>query len=426
VHIVLAALESLDWSTPTRILRLDAQFRAAVLVDDTVSFSTQTLADGSTRTTVRVGQQLSAMIVVETSHVDSIGRVTAPPTWSTEVVARSTFAEVSTSRGTDELAIDPLLWSKLFPGLANSLALADAAALLATTRIVGMRCPGQWALFRRLSWSLGPAGDSQATDASPGTIQFEVAGVDPRFDLATLAIAAGERLIQAEVIVREPPPRQAGMDVVSARVAPDDFIGTRALVVGGSRGLGELAAKVLASGAAEVLLTYRTGADDAQRVVSHLGRSAKAIQFTVEAPTEESLRAIGEFAPTHLSYFATPVIARRPPATWHPPTYEQFANVYAVSLSRLLGSIDGAGTLCSVLFPSSTFLDDPPVGFDEYVAAKHAGEAVCRAWQRSHPEQRVVVERFPPLVTDQTAALLGSDALGNLDILIPALRRTKV
>jgi nucleoside-diphosphate-sugar epimerase len=76
-----------------------------------------------------------------------------------------------------------------------------------------------------------------------------------------------------------------------------------------------------------------------------------------------------------------------------------------------------------VLFPSSTFVEDLPSGFAEYVAAKLAGEQLCRAWQSVRPDQRVVVERFPPLVTDQTAARLGSDAATNLDVLVPVLRR---
>jgi len=71
------------------------------------------------------------------------------------------------------------------------------------------------------------------------------------------------------------------------------------------------------------------------------------------------------------------------------------------------------------------FVEEHPVGFAEYVAAKLAGEAVCNVWRRLHPEQTVVVERLPPLITDQTVAKLGSGTEGNLKIVLSALRRMR-
>jgi hypothetical protein len=173
------------------------------------------------------------------------------------------------------------------------------------------------------------------------------------------------------------------------------------------------------------LLTYHTGADDAADVVDQLNGAAQMVQLSMDAPAAESLERIRRFAPNHISYFATPSIAKRPPSTWDPATYERFMRVYVEGLSRLLVMVDGDGSLDSVLFPSSTFVDDAPTGFGEYIAAKLAGEALCREWQRIRPAQRVLVERFPPLVTDQTAGLLGADTRGNLDTLVPVLRRIR-
>jgi hypothetical protein len=96
--------------------------------------------------------------------------------------------------------------------------------------------------------------------------------------------------------------------------------------------------------------------------------------------------------------------------------------VYVGGLSRLLVELDATDSLEAVFFPSSTFVDDAPVGFAEYVAAKLAGENFCQVWQRLRPGQRVVSLRLPPLVTDQTAARLGVDTAGNLDVLAPAVR----
>ena len=248
-------------------------------------------------------------------------------------------------------------------------------------------------------------------------------GVDKRFAMLTLALDAGCVAIRAEVIVREAPPMQIDLGVVRSRVRLDEFKNIRALIVGGSRGLGELTAKLLAAGGAEVLITYRTGAEDAARVAADLGNGARTVQFAADAPDQAALEQILSFAPTHLSYFATPVIAKRTPNSWDAATFDRFVGVYVTGLSNLLAAIHGAGSLKSLFFPSSTFIDVAPSGFAEYTAAKIAGETLCKSWQQIHPNQRIVVERLPPLVTDQTSAHLGRDTTGNIDTLLPVLRR---
>jgi NAD(P)-dependent dehydrogenase (short-subunit alcohol dehydrogenase family) len=49
------------------------------------------------------------------------------------------------------------------------------------------------------------------------------------------------------------------MEALSGLCAPDEFAGATALIIGGSRGLGELTAKLLAKGGARILITYATG-----------------------------------------------------------------------------------------------------------------------------------------------------------------------
>lgn len=421
VHLVLAALDSLNLGLPFTILRLDAQFRSAVMVDEAVTFTHESHNDGSVRIAAAVGGQVRTTVLLEVEQITSIGSVAHRSEWPDEVSVRPSLDELARVAGSDQLAIDEEAFSALFPSLAVSLSRTDAAALLGTTRVVGMRCPGQWALFRRLTWR-----DVNGLDADVPpveAIRYHVSGVDKRFAMLTLALEVGCRAIRAEVILREAPPTQIDLGIVRSRVRSDEFKGVRALIVGGSRGLGELAAKLLAAGGADVLITYRTGEEDAARVAADLGNGAHTVQLSVDAPDPAALDQILAFAPTHISYFATPVIAKRPPNSWDPSTFARFIDVYVIGLSQLLSSVHCAGKLDSLFFPSSTFVDEVPAGFAEYIAAKTAGEALCAAWQRVHPSQRVVIERLPPLVTDQTAARLGTDTIGNLDVMLPVMRR---
>ncbi len=55
------------------------------------------------------------------------------------------------------------------------------------------------------------------------------------------------------------------MNEVGPHVSANEFTGAAALVVGGSRGLGELTAKLLAAGGGRVTITYAYGEGDALR-----------------------------------------------------------------------------------------------------------------------------------------------------------------
>lgn len=421
ICLVLGALDALPLQGRWRIERLDAQFRAAVMVGETVGLEPKALGNGEWRVDVKAGSQVQTVVKLSLVALDAdCPAFPTPATWPAAVAGWDGLDTLATLAGIDRLVLDPTTLSVHWPSVAAHLAGKDIAALLASTRVVGMQCPGRWALFRRLLWE-------RTVDATGTTddqdITWRVSAVDRRFSLITLGFRAGARHLRAEVILREPPPTQLSLSEVRAHVAAGLYANQRALVVGGSRGLGELAAKVLAAGGAEVLIAYRSGADDARRVADELGPTAQTAQLDVAAPSMEALAAVGAFAPTIVAHFATPPILKRPPRTWDTRTYIHFVDVYVRGLATLLDTAQAAGALAGVFCPSSSFVDEKPPGFSEYVAAKRAAEALCDGWQQAHPGQRVVVERLPPLLTDQTAAGIGGDVRDNLARLGPALRR---
>ena len=73
-----------------------------------------------------------------------------------------------------------------------------------------------------------------------------------------------------DAFARLPPVPQASSHALLGVVGPAEFADSLALVVGGSRGLGELTAKLLAAGGAKVVITYRLGANEAKAVASDI------------------------------------------------------------------------------------------------------------------------------------------------------------
>jgi len=79
--------------------------------------------------------------------------------------------------------------------------------------------------------------------------------------------------------------------LASAVTAFCSLTGKTALVTGGSRGIGAAIVRELAAAGAEVVLGYRSGADEASALAGEVG--ARAVQADVSSP-EEAARLVGE------------------------------------------------------------------------------------------------------------------------------------
>ena len=109
---------------------------------------------------------------------------------------------------------------------------------------------------------------------------------------------------------RVPPVSQPSMAAIAEHVGGGEFDKSTALIVGGSRGLGELTAKLIAAGGGKVIITFAIGKVDAEKVAAEInnwGGICDVIAYDVRQEPNEQLEAL-KSTPTHLYYFATPTI----------------------------------------------------------------------------------------------------------------------
>ncbi|MEX0729868.1 MAG: SDR family oxidoreductase [Aquisalimonadaceae bacterium] len=144
-------------------------------------------------------------------------------------------------------------------------------ATLMMSPLVGMRLPGRRATF--LSFDLAFKSDiSMATGCEiTGTVTHRQpaadlmkADVEVRDGVDTVATGA------LETLVNPPPSRMPSCAELSASALDLGLTGKVAVVVGGSRGIGETTAKLLALLGARVTLTYFRGRNDAERIVAEI------------------------------------------------------------------------------------------------------------------------------------------------------------
>jgi NAD(P)-dependent dehydrogenase (short-subunit alcohol dehydrogenase family) len=377
-------------------LRVDEPFYIVIESDDPTKIKATALSGG------RMVQRLFLRLGKSTTPEILIGERN-PPALPCQETA---FESLSSASGQVSLTFDSALARDFFPMVIDSLPRAQIAVLLASTMIVGMRLPGLHSVFACLN--LNFVDSSQSAD-----LRYRVVKADSRFNLVVISLDGGGAVGSLSALVRPQPVQQMDYISLQARVSHRFFTGRRVLVVGGSRGIGEATAKIVAAAGGNVTITYSAGRDDAARVAGEIiagGGQCSEAHLDVRAELGGQLRQVlCDGSTDDIFYFASPVIDVSRSPTWRPHLFQQYVDYYVTSFSALVDQIistrpDRALGL-GVFYPSTVFLERPPAGSFEYCAAKSAGEMVCRGLEVSRSGISVVYPRLPRLLTDQTAAL---------------------
>ena len=299
------------------------------------------------------------------------------------------------------------------------LGLPRFRGIAALSRLVGMECPGLHSLFLSAELVL-----VQADGAD--NLAFAVREVDERFQIVRIATKSSALAGIVTARIRAKPVAQPLFSEVAAYVLPGEFAGQTPLIIGGSRGLGELTAKIYAAGGARPIISYVAGQTDAERVADEIaqgGGYASVIKYDATAPSEAQLTQL-RATPRQLYYFATARIARRKHELFERTLLDDFLKSYVsgfYELCRALGK--NYSPSLSVFYPSTTYIEQSPRGMTEYVMAKLAGEALCRDITRYDRSIKILVRRLPPLLTDQTSVVsnVGSSEQA-IETLLPIVR----
>ncbi|HEV7999029.1 MAG TPA: SDR family NAD(P)-dependent oxidoreductase [Planctomycetaceae bacterium] len=438
MHALLWALDAwLEGSlVPIRLKRLKAKFRSSIPLNVAVELVTHDKSSHVTHDKSSHEVQLellsdevkvaSVMAAFESSS-EPATRIDAPILRELppeEACRNRSPADLQTVVGQFPLCLEAA--ARLFPNAANLVPEDQLAALLATTRVVGMEAPGLHSILAGFDLQ-----DPASTSASGGRaeLRYQTDSYDERVSRLELRVTSSGFEGTVTAFVRPEPQRQSSFADLRALVAIDEFRGERALVIGGSRGLGELVVKLLATGGADVAFTYQRGAADAERLTAEIAADGGAVfSFAYDVLADAArLPTLAEGrAPTLLCYFATPFISASAPRRFNFERFQDFSRYYIDGFLKTFHAARVQGnSLRSVLYPSSAFVDELPLNMGEYATAKAAGESVCHFLQKAHPEIRFQCPRLPRLATDQTATLIRTDLPDPTPILLAQLRQLR-
>lgn len=418
VHAMLWALECwLNAGGVETVSAISARFDKFVEVGDLVEARASTTRNG---TRLEVYSARSRLAVFNLRHEerprsareDDVG-VSSDMIDIPSEPSSLDFEEAAKAAGTMRV----LAIASGFPALRRTIGDAAVSGLAGLSTIVGMITPGLHSILAGLDVTF----DELATPAYGMAFKVERARPDVR--LLDIAVRGCGLRGTVRTFVRSPPVTQPTTQDMRAFVGMADFEGRNVLIIGGSRGLGELAAKALAAGGANVTITYRVGQAEAEAVQADIvgsGGRCEILHYDALQDPASQLRDAQDF--DQLYYFATNKIFVRTEEAFDTAIFQRFYEVYVEGFARICTYLSGRGQGVRVFYPSSVAVTDRPQSMTEYAMAKAAGEILCADIGRFLPHVDTVMRRLPRLLTDQTAGTPWIETPSGMDAILDIVR----
>ena len=423
VHGIHALLWALDCAASDglhlgELQQLKVQFAKFIPVDQDVGLEIARSGDAAARLTISAAGLAAIVVALRFGprQPAAPGPATTAPMPQAADATELTLAQMAGLGGWLASPAPATSFAEAFPNAAAGLDARRLSGLAQASRLVGMICPGLHSIFAGLAVDLTDHADEQSG------IGFTVTKADERFRLVEMSVRGDGLAGKVSAFARVAPVAPPEMADLARHVRPGEFTGTRALVVGGSRGLGALTAMLLASGGASVIITYARGRDDAGHVRDRINaacgpQACSMLAYDAMAP------AVSQFADitgsvTQLYYFATTQIFLQKQAPFVSAAFQTFSRVYVDAFHECCLALQPRPA--SVFYPSSIAVEQIPPGMLEYAMAKVAGETLCKGMQAAG--WNIVQSRLPRLLTDQTATVAHVETADPVDVMLPLIR----
>jgi len=426
VHVLCRCIEALAARDANfrGIAQLTARFGRPVFVSDDVVIVLAEATESQYCLQACVGDIVATQVILKRNGGVADGHALPPyvARYERKMPRELSFIEIGKAKGEADVTTTADEIYRHFPAASRLVGAGRIAALLSVSRIVGMECPGLHSLLAGMDLEFGKA-DGQE-------VRYAVQRADERLRRVKMAVEGlGVRGV-VDAFVRHPPAGQLSFSEVATRLASNEFQGQSALVLGGSRGLGELTSKIIAAGGGHPILTYNVGEDDARAVQAEItdsGGRCDVLRYDVRARAGTQVDQLPQPI-SSLYYYATGSIFRRKTHVFEPALLEEFLQFYVYAFQELcMALMPQAGGRLSAFCPSSTAvsLDDRPKGLTEYAMAKGACEILCEDLMRQCAGMTIVTARLPRLATDQTSSFVPAKMPNALDILLPIVREVQ-
>ena len=417
IHNLAWAADAVLHRFPLKVANIRAQFLQPLYLDETAHVRVRDRTDAQIEFEVVAANTVVALVKLSSQPSKSAAGSSRPATSAPSLFSEPSnlrFEQLAGQAGAVAIGADDP--RSAFPALAGSIGPAAVRDLLATSQIVGMACPGLHSLLAGLDVNC------HRGTGREDILAYAVSNADARFRSLQIDVSGAGIAGRLNAFARPAPPIQPGMSEISPRVSGRPFAGQRSLIIGGSRGLGEVTAKIVAAGGGHPVITYRDSEHEAQQVAADIvgaGGQCDILRYDALSPPREQLQKLGG-AVDCCYYFATPKIFQRKSALYEPEKLRAFLGFYADGFFELCAALahNPPGKL-AMFYPSTVAIDQGVSATTEYAMAKMAGEILAKYVNEFMFGIHVTSRRLPRILTDQTATVGVASAGNALDVMLP-------
>lgn len=415
IHQVLICLEDLAKNINEKIFisKISAKFEYPAGVNEIISIDNINFSEtyseyviknerGLTLTTIKVNYKKKSFNDVKFKRID----------YSMSPLEPTNFAKENL---VEPLYYDKTFFKELFTYSSFYVSPVNLAVLLASTRIVGMKYPGLNSIYNAFTFEFNENANLS------NSIHYSVS--DKHITLNMLNIKLDDTFIRGQIkaFIRPVAPKYKTLKELNGLLPVNSFKNQRALIIGGTRGIGLQCLRLLASAGASTMFTYFKNSNEADKIVEEFANESintNYLQVDVSNLSKESLETIKAFNPTSIYYFATPKILSNN-SNLDENLLQKFISYYVIGLDKILVNLKSE--IKPLIFvPSTVYLDEKPTNLSEYVIAKSASEMFLKLLEKKG--YKIYNPRFPKVSTEQTMSLFKQKTVEPEEVLLKELQ----
>lgn len=319
--------------------------------------------------------------------------------------------EILSIYGGDEAKV-----AETFPFLSKAIGIHRVYEISLLSNIVGMQMPGLHSMFISCGISLNDGSKLEAP-------KYQIIEKHDRFKM--LKIWYQGKNITSEIVALERPyytPKTCDEIKKISFDLGSELKEKKILVIGGSRGIGAVFAKLASLMGAQVAITYSSSETDARDVCKDIEKHTNSNPHfqQLDVTNFEQLKDI-KLNYDILCYFASPKIFNQSSNHFNDALFSNFYEVYCESFKIIFEKfVQSKGQIA--YYPSTIALEQDVKGIAEYKLAKEMGEKLCSSLSKKH-NCKIIVDRLERTETDQTTNVLRTPSLNPVDVAVAIAKK---
>jgi hypothetical protein len=304
---------------------------------------------------------------------------------------------------------------EMFPTIVGKYGKNAIYEFAALSTIVGMKNPGLNSLFIAIDVNFQMSKHNKSS--------FSLLSYDSRFNLIKLKFEATTMI--GTITALYLPITKPGLEAseIKKSISPKIFEEVNALIIGGSRGVGEIVAKIISMGGGRVTITYKVGFADAESIRNEIaseGGLCQIRQFSIDS-NPKNLLSSNNF--NQIYYFASPKILNEKSKALE-DLEMKYRKYFITAFQNVCFEIVRLGLKPSIFYPSTSYVSHPEPSYEIYSRIKNQGEIFCKDFSDSHA-LKIQSPRLPRIETDQTRSILNEKFEDPIQILFPLLLKMR-